>query len=53
MKTVEEIKEEIKRCRNEAYILYTPPVSINADGANRLNYRAKVLEWVLDEEEEE
>ena len=50
MKTAEEIKKEIERCKKESKRLYTPPVSICADGGIKLAYRAKVLEWVLEEE---
>ena len=47
MRTEEEIRAEIIRCYKEYKRLFTPPVSLCADGAKTLYNRGKVLLWVL------
>ena len=47
MRTEEEIRAEIIRCYKEYKRLFTPPISLNADGGKTHYNRGKVLLWVL------
>lgn len=42
--------EVISRCKTEVKRLYTPPVSLDVEGAVSLSKRARVLKWVLSDE---